>query len=39
MRIYPLDTGAVWGGRLTALRLEDRQFFSVSSKTHMPISD
>ncbi|MFT4560365.1 MAG: bis(5'-nucleosyl)-tetraphosphatase (symmetrical) [Gammaproteobacteria bacterium] len=39
MRIYPLDTGAVWGGRLTALRLEDRQFFSVPSKTCLPIAD
>jgi len=29
--VYPLDTGAVWGDRLTALRLEDRMLFSVSS--------
>jgi len=28
-RVYHLDTGCVWGERLTALRLEDRQFFSV----------
>jgi len=29
-RIYHLDSGCVWGERLTALRLEDRQYFSVS---------
>ena len=27
-----LDTGCVWGGTLTALRLEDRQFFQVPGK-------
>jgi len=29
--VYPLDTGAVWGDRLTALRLEDYARFSVGS--------
>ncbi len=28
-RVWGLDTGAVWGGRLTALRLDDRQLFQV----------
>ena len=28
-RIHALDTGCLWGGRLTALRLQDRHFFSV----------
>ena len=31
-RVYPLDTGCLWGGKLTALRLEDRQHFSVPSR-------
>jgi len=30
-RVYCLDTGAIWGGRLTALRLEDRTLHSVDS--------
>ena len=27
--IYAIDTGCVWGGQLTALRVEDKQRFSV----------
>ena len=29
-----LDTGCVWGGRLTAIRLEDRQLFQVPGLFH-----
>lgn len=31
-RVHHLDTGCVWGGRLTALRLEDEHIFSVASR-------
>lgn len=30
--VYPLDTGCLWGGELTAMRLEDEKLFSVPSK-------
>ena len=38
-RIYALDTGAVWGGQLTALRLDDGEFFAVDSSIALPIVD
>lgn len=30
--VHPLDTGCVWGRRLTAMRLEDKKMFSVPSR-------
>ena len=30
--VYPVDTGCLWGGRLTAMRLEDEKVFSVPSE-------
>jgi len=30
-KVYPLDTGAVWGGELTAMRLEDGRLFRINS--------
>ncbi len=27
--VYALDTGCIWGGKLTAMRLEDQQMFQV----------
>lgn len=33
-RLLGLDSGCVWGGRLTALRIEDRQLFQVPGKFH-----
>ncbi|MHC8440772.1 MAG: symmetrical bis(5'-nucleosyl)-tetraphosphatase [Candidatus Eutrophobiaceae bacterium] len=31
--VWPVDTGCLWGGRLTALRLEDQRTVSVKSRT------
>lgn len=30
--VYPLDTGCLWGGEMTAMRLEDEKIFSVPSR-------
>lgn len=30
-RVYGLDTGYIWGGQLSALRLEDRRLFAVKA--------
>jgi len=35
-RIYAIDTGCVWGGLLTALRLEDKEYFHVKSQEFKP---
>ena len=32
--LFALDTGCVWGGKLSALRLEDKQWFQVAGKKH-----
>ena len=30
--VYPIDTGCLWGGQLTAMRLDDEKIFSVTSE-------
>jgi bis(5'-nucleosyl)-tetraphosphatase (symmetrical) len=35
-RVYHLDTGCVWGGELTAMRLDDEHYFSVPSRSVKP---
>tara|TARA_Y100000588_G_scaffold393052_1_gene507359 strand:+ start:3215 stop:4036 length:822 start_codon:yes stop_codon:yes gene_type:complete len=30
--IYAIDTGCLWGGHLTALRIQDKRFFSVKGR-------
>ena len=34
--VHPLDTGCVWGGGLTAMRLEDQCYFSVPTRQQPP---
>ena len=38
-RIAGLDTGCVWGGSLTALRLEDRWLAQVPCSGYQPIKE
>jgi len=33
-RIHALDTGCLWGGKLTAFRLEDEKIFSIKCKSY-----
>jgi bis(5'-nucleosyl)-tetraphosphatase (symmetrical) len=35
--VHGLDTGAVWGGKLTALRLDDGKLFDVKSKGYSKV--
>ncbi|MCZ6894256.1 MAG: symmetrical bis(5'-nucleosyl)-tetraphosphatase [Gammaproteobacteria bacterium] len=37
-KVYPLDTGAVWGGQLSAMRLEDGRRFQIESSQANPFS-
>jgi bis(5'-nucleosyl)-tetraphosphatase (symmetrical) len=38
-KVFPLDTGCVWGGTLTALRLDDQKYFSVPSRQPKKFKD
>ena len=39
--IYPLDTGCVWGGKLTALRIDKKkpEYISLKCKAHANPAD
>ncbi|MGH8529282.1 MAG: symmetrical bis(5'-nucleosyl)-tetraphosphatase [Nevskiales bacterium] len=37
--VYGVDSGCVWGGALTALRLEDLKTFSLPCPTHQSVGD
>ena len=32
--LFALDTGCVWGGALSALRLDDQQLFQITGKKY-----
>jgi bis(5'-nucleosyl)-tetraphosphatase (symmetrical) len=36
-RLIALDSGCVWGGSLSAIRLEDRALFQVPCRCHQPL--
>jgi len=38
-RLAALDSGCVWGGTLSALRLEDRQLYQVPCKGYQPVGE
>ncbi len=38
-RLAALDSGCVWGGSLTALRLEDRTLYQVPCRGYQPVGD
>ena len=37
--LLALDTGCVWGGALSALRLEDRRLYQVPCVSYRPIDE
>jgi len=36
-KLIALDSGCVWGGSLSALRLEDRALFQVPCRGYQPV--
>ena len=34
-KVFALDTGCLWGGKLTALRLDDQKIFQIQCPTSM----